>query len=39
MILLDFFRLIGATALAHYIPMATLNTKHFERIKGLEIIN
>ncbi|MEE4286839.1 MAG: type II toxin-antitoxin system VapC family toxin [Mariniphaga sp.] len=31
--------LIGATALAHDVPMATLNTKHFERIKGLEIIH
>ncbi len=39
MILLDFFRLIGATALSHEIPLATLNTKHFERIKGLEIIH
>jgi len=30
---------IGATALTHDIPLATLNTKHFERIKGLEIID
>jgi tRNA(fMet)-specific endonuclease VapC len=30
--------LIGATALAHDIPIATLNYKHFERISGLEII-
>jgi predicted nucleic acid-binding protein len=30
--------LIGATALTHDIPLATLNRKHFERIKGLEII-
>lgn len=30
--------LIGATALTHDIPLATLNIKHFERIKGLEII-
>jgi predicted nucleic acid-binding protein len=30
--------LIGATALAHTIPIATLNIKHFERIKGLEIV-
>lgn len=30
--------LIGATALAHNIPIATLNDKHFNRIKGLEII-
>jgi len=30
--------LIGATALTHNIPIATLNIKHFERIKGLEII-
>lgn len=30
--------LIGATALTHNIPIATLNDKHFNRIKGLEII-
>ena len=30
--------LIGATAVAHGIPIATLNIKHFERIKGLEIL-
>lgn len=30
--------LIGATALTHNIPIATLNTKHFERIDKLEII-
>ena len=30
--------LIGATALAHKIPLATLNKKHFERIEGLNII-
>lgn len=30
--------IIGATALTHNIPLATLNRKHFERIKGLEII-
>jgi len=30
--------LIGATALAHNLPIATLNNKHFNRIKGLEII-
>jgi tRNA(fMet)-specific endonuclease VapC len=30
--------LIGATALTHSIPIATLNDKHFNRIKGLEII-
>ncbi len=29
--------LIGATALTHHIPIATLNLKHFERIKNLEI--
>ena len=29
--------LIGATALTHSIPIATLNIKHFERITGLEI--
>jgi len=29
--------LIGATALAHNIPIATLNEKHFSRINGLEI--
>ena len=31
--------LIGATALTHNIPIATLNSKHFERINNLEIIN
>ncbi len=31
--------LIGATALTHNIPLATLNLKHFERIKDLEIYN
>ena len=30
--------LIGATALTHNMPIATLNDKHFNRIKGLEII-
>ena len=30
--------LIGATALTHNIPIATLNNKHFERIKNLELI-
>jgi tRNA(fMet)-specific endonuclease VapC len=30
--------LIGATASAHNMPIATLNVKHFERIKNLEII-
>lgn len=30
--------LIGATALTHDIPIATLNDKHFNRIKGLEIV-
>ncbi|HEY4785622.1 MAG TPA: type II toxin-antitoxin system VapC family toxin [Bacteroidales bacterium] len=30
--------LIGATALTHNIPIATLNDKHFNRIEGLEII-
>jgi len=30
--------LIGATALTHNIPIATLNTKHFQRIKKLELI-
>jgi len=30
--------LIGATAVAYSIPIATLNVKHFDRIKGLEII-
>lgn len=29
--------LIGATALTHNLPIATLNEKHFNRIKGLEI--
>jgi len=30
--------LIGATAVSYNIPIATLNTKHFDRIEGLEII-
>ncbi len=30
--------LIGATAITHQIPIATLNVKHFERISGLEVI-
>ena len=30
--------LIGATAIANNIPIATLNVKHFERIDGLEIL-
>jgi predicted nucleic acid-binding protein len=30
--------LIGATALTHDIPIATLNDKHFARINGLGII-
>jgi len=30
--------LIGATALTHNLPIATLNEKHFKRIIGLEII-
>jgi len=30
--------LIGATALTHNIPISTLNIKHFERIKKLEIL-
>jgi tRNA(fMet)-specific endonuclease VapC len=30
--------LIGATALTHNMQIATLNIKHFERIKNLEII-
>ena len=29
--------LIGSTALTHQIPLATLNEKHFNRIKGLEL--
>ena len=29
--------LIGATAVTYSIPIATLNVKHFDRIKGLEI--
>lgn len=29
---------IGATALAHEIPLKTLNTKHFSRIPGLQLI-
>jgi len=30
--------LIGATAVTYSIPIATLNVKHFDRIKGLQII-
>lgn len=30
--------LIGVTALTHKIPIATLNVKHFDRIKDLEIL-
>jgi len=30
--------LIGATAVAYNIPIATLNVKHFDRIEGLKII-
>ncbi len=30
--------LIGATAITNNIPIATLNVKHFERIKALEIL-
>lgn len=30
--------LIGATAMANNLPIATFNQKHFERIKGLKII-
>ena len=30
--------LIGATAVSYNIPIATLNVKHFDRIKGLEIL-
>jgi tRNA(fMet)-specific endonuclease VapC len=30
--------LIGATAVSYNIPIATLNTKHFDRIEGLELI-
>jgi predicted nucleic acid-binding protein len=29
---------IGATAITHNIPLATLNKKHFKRIKGIELI-
>jgi predicted nucleic acid-binding protein len=31
--------LIAATALQNNIPIATLNKKHFERIKGLQIVS
>jgi len=30
--------LIGATAVAYNIPIATLNVKYFDRIEGLKII-
>lgn len=29
--------IIAATALAHDLPIATLNPKHFERVEGLEV--
>ncbi|MDR2962926.1 MAG: type II toxin-antitoxin system VapC family toxin [Bacteroidales bacterium] len=31
--------LIAATTLQHNVPIATLNKKHFERIKGLQIVS
>lgn len=31
--------LIASTAIAHNVKIATLNTKHFQRIKGLELID
>lgn len=30
---------IAATAIAHSLPVATINKKHFERIESLEIIS
>lgn len=30
--------LIAATALQHHIPLATLNVRHFERVKNLELV-
>ncbi len=30
--------MIGATALVHGMPIATLNAKHFDRIAGLELL-
>ena len=30
--------LIGATAITHGLTLATLNKKHFERIKKIELI-
>ena len=30
--------MIAATALAHNLPLATLNRKHFERIDGLKLV-
>ncbi|HUF79247.1 MAG TPA: PIN domain-containing protein [Thermoanaerobaculia bacterium] len=29
--------IIAATALAHVLPIATLNPEHFERVEGLEV--
>lgn len=29
--------IIAATALAHELPLATLNLEHFERVEGLEV--
>ncbi|MDM8529363.1 type II toxin-antitoxin system VapC family toxin [Anaerolineales bacterium HSG24] len=31
--------LIGATALSHQLPIATLNTKHFTRIPHLQLVD
>lgn len=31
-------QLIAATAMAHRVPVLTLNTKHFKQIKGLELV-
>ncbi len=30
---------IAATAMAHQLPVASLNTKHFQRISGLSVIS
>jgi len=44
-ILIDFYRkkvpdiLIAGTAMSHNLPLATLNRKHFERIKDLQLVD
>ncbi len=35
----DFDLLIGATAIAHNMTLVTNNTKHFERLKGIKLMD